>query len=105
MKLFVDNTYFSSDLTALIFNMLKLSFERKDPMLRNFVFNTITIDDLPNSITDKMQFYAFRLLHDLLLDPTSSKLVEQLDTIIDCLEISDEILLANYFTEQKRMLI
>ncbi|EGP5710371.1 hypothetical protein DQ181_14980, partial [Enterococcus faecium] len=79
--------------------------ERKDPILREFVFKTITIDDLPNSIFDKMQFYAFRLVHDLLLDPTSSKLVEQLDTIIDCLKISDENRLANYFTEQKNLLI
>ncbi|MBO0481295.1 Rgg/GadR/MutR family transcriptional regulator [Candidatus Enterococcus courvalinii] len=104
MKLFIDNTYFSSDWNSFIFNVLRLSFIRNEPYLRSYIFKNLESSFLDSSTFDRTKYVSFKLLHQLKMK-NDSNVLNQLNAMLEAIKISGDDALYQFINEFKEKCI
>lgn len=99
LKFFIDSTYFSSDWSSFIFNVIRLSFLRNDKKLREFVFSSVTSTSFDKSVIDKPKFVAFKLLHKLSQDKNDQQVKKDLSTILKTIQIVGDTNLLSFLKQ------
>ncbi|PCE02619.1 hypothetical protein CUN34_08285 [Enterococcus faecium] len=99
LKFFIDSTYFSSDWSSFIFNVIRLSFLRNDKKLREFVFSSVTSTSFDKSVIDKPKFVAFKLLHQLSQDKNDQQVKKDLSTILKTIQIVGDTNLLSFLKQ------